>query len=117
MEHLNTVSYVTVVEIMPGFCVPRIMVEACELEIGRADIALSTNTGGAVERIHNVWVHPSYRRQQIGSLLLQEAVGWSRNHGLLQLSLTCKRNLVRFYEINGFEKTSFVAMCIELKTG
>lgn len=57
----------------------------------------------AWQMIFGVETHPDYRRMGYASMLLGRAICDSKLQGRKGLVLTCKKELIPFYEANGFE--------------
>jgi ribosomal protein S18 acetylase RimI-like enzyme len=56
----------------------------------------------------SMWTAPAYRRQAVGSLLVNAVIAWARQRGAHTLTLTVTENndrAIRFYERLGFATT------------
>ncbi|WP_312095931.1 GNAT family N-acetyltransferase [Niallia sp.] len=58
---------------------------------------------GGNQTILGIAVHPDYQRKGIASLLLKELEKAAINKERFSITLTCKKNLIPFYEKNGYE--------------
>ena len=60
-------------------------------------------------------VSEQYQQRGIGKLLLSAAKKYAINHGVMQIRVSCafhRKHAHRFYERNGFDRTSFTFMNI-----
>lgn len=57
---------------------------------------------GGHQSILGIVVHPNYQKLGIASVLLQEMEKRSRLQKRLSITLTCKKELIPFYEKNGY---------------
>jgi ribosomal protein S18 acetylase RimI-like enzyme len=57
---------------------------------------------GEHQSILGLVVHPDYRKQGIGSFLLNELEKVSKSAGRQSVTLTCLESLIPFYESNGY---------------
>jgi glucosamine-phosphate N-acetyltransferase len=69
--------------------------------------------GGRCGHIEDVAVHPDFKEQGIGSLLVRHAVEQARAQGCYKVILSCFESLVPFYERLGFRRHD-VGMRIDL---
>lgn len=66
--------------------------------------------------VENVWTHPKFRRQGLGSAVMQELLSrcWdARCYKVMLLSATHRGTAHEFYERNGFDKNSKQAFIIK----
>lgn len=69
---------------------------------------VSTALGGPVCWLEDMVVVPEARGQQVGSLLLEHALDWARERGVLRVTLLTDHDTlaaVRFYERAGFQRS------------
>ena len=103
-------------EIIPGFSSPILTLSWDHETVARLTLALSCNGTGPHGHLEDVWVSPSHRGHGFGLMLVRRTVTWARSHGLYKITLTCKPDLVSFYETNLFAQTQSHTMRFDIKT-
>lgn len=61
------------------------------------------NPAGLYQAVFSLAVHPDFRRQGRGRLLLQALIGQARRERRLAVTLTCRAHKVAYYESFGFQ--------------
>ena len=88
---------------------------AVETVIGVATIQtlVSTAEGGRVGLVEDVIVDERFRCRNVGTLLLEEIVAWSRKMGLTRLQLLADRDnhqALSFYDSRGWAATRLICL-------
>ena len=88
---------------------------AAETVIGVATIQtlVSTAEGGRVGLVEDVIVDERFRCRNVGTLLLEEIVAWSRKMGLTRLQLLADRDnhqALSFYDSRGWAATRLICL-------
>lgn len=69
------------------------------------------------QMILSIVVNPAYRHHKIGSCLLKKMEQVARKQGRKAISLTCKTELIPFYQLNGFKNEGEVSDDIPVPEG
>jgi len=78
---------------------------------------ISTACGGKAALLEDMIIHPSRRRDGLGSKLLQAALEQARREGCLRVTLLTDRSndsAIRFYQRHGFGKSEMMPLRLPL---
>jgi len=72
---------------------------------------VSTASGGFSVLMEDLYVRPEYRKRGIGTMLVEKAVQWGKEHGAVRIQLAAdSRNTpaLDFYSKTGFSKSNMI---------
>ncbi len=80
--------------------------------------SISTVLGGKVAVLEDMVIHPDFRKKGHGTKLLNSAIDWAKENGILRITLLTDFDnevAINYYKNNGFIKSPMIPMRLVFK--